>query len=118
MNDAPSSPSLFDDAEGSFAGEAVSQIAQLAGGRVRVERIVSLGQGSPEGFWYDQPEDEWVAVLTGEARLTVMREKGRAEEIVLRPGQHVFLPSRCRHRVEWTSPDEPTVWLAVFAQAE
>ncbi len=27
---------------------------------LRVERIVSIAQSSPEGFWYDQPEDEWV----------------------------------------------------------
>ena len=28
----------------------------LLTGRVRIERIVSTGQSSPEGFWYDQPE--------------------------------------------------------------
>ena len=37
--------------------------------RVRVEKIVSYGQVSPEGFWYDQPEDEWVSVLEGSAVL-------------------------------------------------
>jgi len=26
----------------------------------------------------------------------------------------VDLPAKCRHRVDWTDPDEPTVWLAVF----
>ena len=31
----------------------VSQVL-LAGKGVRFERIVSLGQASPEGFWYDQ----------------------------------------------------------------
>ena len=29
------------------------------------------------------------------------------------PGDWVWLPARCRHRVAWTDPDAPTVWLAV-----
>jgi len=32
---------------------------------VRLERIVSHGQSSPEGFWCDQNKDEWVKVLQG-----------------------------------------------------
>jgi cupin 2 domain-containing protein len=40
-----------------------------AGAAVRIERIVSKGHASPAGFWYDQHEAEWVAVLSGEARL-------------------------------------------------
>ncbi|KAJ3058432.1 hypothetical protein HK102_010506, partial [Quaeritorhiza haematococci] len=43
----------------------------------RVERIVSHGQASPEGFWYDQDEREFVAVLRGAARL---RFEGPDEE--------------------------------------
>ena len=34
-----------------------------------LEQIVSHGQASPEGFWYDQPQPEWVALLRGSARL-------------------------------------------------
>ena len=30
---------------------------------VRIERIISLGHGSPEGFWYDQEWHEWVLLL-------------------------------------------------------
>ena len=48
----------------------VSQVL-LAGEGVRFERIVSLGQASPEGFWYDQEEAELVIVLSGRARLTI-----------------------------------------------
>ena len=36
---------------------------------VRIERIISHGHASPEGFWYDQEQHEWVAVLKGAARL-------------------------------------------------
>jgi cupin 2 domain-containing protein len=29
------------------------------------------------------------------------------------PGDHVHIPAHRRHRVEWTDPAQPTVWLAV-----
>ncbi len=45
---------------------------KLSGNRtVRIERIVSAGHASPPGFWYDQPEHEWVVVLKGEAELVL-----------------------------------------------
>jgi cupin 2 domain-containing protein len=74
----------------------------------RVERIVSHGHASPDGFWYDQELAEWVVLLRGAARL-------RFEDRVLdlRPGDFVHIPARQKHRVEWTTPDEVTVWLAV-----
>ena len=88
--------------------------ALLSAGVVRVERIVSLGHASPEGFWYDQPRGEWVAVLRGAARL---RFEGDAEPVELRPGDWVDIPPHRRHRVEWTDPATPTVWLAVHYPA-
>ena len=78
---------------------------------VRVERIVSTGHRSPELFWYDQDENEWVVVLKGEATL---RFEGQEELRRLGPGDHVTIPAHCRHRVESTASGEPTVWLAVF----
>ena len=86
----------------------------VADGAVRVERIVSTGQVSPADFWYDQDEDEFVIVVAGGAVLTI---EGRAEPLRLGPGDWVNLPAHCRHRVEWTSADPPTVWLAVFSPA-
>jgi len=78
---------------------------------VRVERIVSTGgHASPPGFWYDQAEDEWLIVLAGAARLEL--DDGR--ELALAPGDYVTLYARTRHRVAWTDPTTPTVWLAVF----
>jgi cupin 2 domain-containing protein len=76
---------------------------------VRIERIVSQGHSSPEGFWYDQDESEFVVLLKGAARLRF--EDG---EIELSAGDSVNIPAHRRHRVEWTTPDEPTIWLAVF----
>jgi len=76
---------------------------------VCIERIVPHGHASPEGFWYDQDRHEWVIVLKGAARL-----RFKDGEVEMRPGSFVNIPARREHRVEWTTPDGPTVWLAVF----
>ena len=76
---------------------------------VRIERIVSTGHASPEGFWYDQPHREFVLVVQGRARL----EFDDGESLALMAGDWADIPARRRHRVAWTSPDEPTVWLAI-----
>jgi cupin 2 domain-containing protein len=77
---------------------------------VRIERIVSTGQASPPGFWYDQAHGEWVAVLAGEARLRFEDERTAR---TLRAGDFVDIAPHRRHRVEGTRAGEPTVWLAV-----
>ena len=76
---------------------------------LRIERIISQGHASPEGFWYDQEEHEWVLLLRGAARLRLEGE----EPIGLRPGSFIDIPAHRRHRVEWTDPSEPTIWLAI-----
>lgn len=82
----------------------------LARPGLSMERIVSTGQCSPEGFWYDQPQGEWVLVLTGLARLQL---EGEAEARTLGPGDWLDIPPHTRHRVAFTHPEQPTVWLAV-----
>lgn len=94
-------------------GEMVQTLA--AGTNVRIERIVSRGHASPEGFWYDQPDAEWVMVVSGRARLQIADQ---ADEIAMGPGDTLLLPAHCRHRITWTEPDQPTVWLAVFVTGE
>ncbi len=82
---------------------------------MRLERILSTGQATPVGQWYDQPHDEWVLLLTGSA--TLRFEPGKAVE--LEPGDYLHIPARQRHRVERTDPRQPTVWLALhFSAAE
>ncbi len=100
---------LFADISAAGAGdEEFGEILARPG--LKIERIVSHGHASPPGFWYDQPQNEWVIVLKGSARLRFEDEAtGRA----LNAGDYVFIPARKRHRVEWTEPAEPTVWLAV-----
>jgi cupin 2 domain-containing protein len=76
---------------------------------LKIERIVSTGQSSPPGFWYDQPHGEWVMVLRGEARLAFED----ASAVSLKAGDFVDIAPHRRHRVEWTHPQEQTIWLAV-----
>lgn len=89
--------------------QEVSDILATGAG-VRIERIVSYGQRSPDDFWYDQSENEWVAVLAGAAQLRF--EDGLL--LQMQAGDHVEIVAGRRHRVEWTAPDLATVWLAVF----
>lgn len=76
---------------------------------VRIERIISSGQTSPKGFWYDQNENEFVALLQGEA--VISYEDGR---IRLKAWDTVLIPVHKKHRVDFTSVDPPCVWLCVF----
>lgn len=76
---------------------------------LKIERIISYGQSSPDGFWFDQESHEWVLLVQGAARL---RLEG-SEPLEMRPGSFLHIPAHQRHRVEWTTPDEPTIWLAI-----
>lgn len=88
--------------------EQVEEI--LKGQGCRIERIVSQGQASPEGFWYDQDQAEWVLIMQGQARLE-FAETGQMLE--LGPGDSLMIPAHCQHRVAWTDPSQATVWLAI-----
>jgi len=91
------------------AGECVDQLLTRPG--LRIERIVSLGQASPPDFWYNQAEGEWVLLLAGAARLRFADEDEARE---LGPGDCLDIAAHRRHRIDWTAPATPTVWLAVF----
>jgi len=77
---------------------------------IRVERIISSGQATPQGEWYDQAGDEWVVLLSGSATLMI---EGEISPRRLSAGDYLLLPAGCRHRVEWTDPEVKSVWLAV-----
>jgi cupin 2 domain-containing protein len=91
-----------------LAGERFETLASDGG--VRIERITSHGQASPPGFWYDQPQREWVLVVAGRAGLEI---EGEDQPVVLSPGDWLDIPAYRRHRVLWTADGEPTVWLAL-----
>jgi cupin 2 domain-containing protein len=92
--------------------EVVDEIARLSG--VRIERIVSRGQCSPAGFWYDQDHDEWVVVLQGEG--VVGFESGT--QVRLCAGETLMLPARLKHRVVSTSIEPPCIWIAVHGPGQ
>jgi cupin 2 domain-containing protein len=94
---------LFSHIPAELPEELVDTLLNAA--TVRIERIVSHGHSSPDGFWYDQPQNEWVAVLKGTARLRFEDD----EVIEMRCGDFVNIPAHRKHRVEWTTPDEPTI---------
>lgn len=71
---------LFDDLPAPGGDEDFRTLFERAG--VRIERIVSTGQSSPPGFWYDQDSFEWVALLAGAARLRFADE---AQERICNP---------------------------------
>ncbi len=99
---------LFADLPDGRGAEAFTRLAE--GGSFRLERIVSTGQATPPGDWYDQAEDEWVILLAGEAGLLI---EGAAAPHTLAPGDFLLIPAHQRHRVEWTAADGETVWLAL-----
>ena len=76
---------------------------------VKIERIISKGHTSPAAGWYDQPQNEWVIVLKGEAILTFDRHP----PVRLIPGSYFNIPAHQKHRVHWTDPTTETIWLAV-----
>jgi len=77
---------------------------------VKIERIISSGQATPEGEWYDQAWNEWVLLLCGSAGLMI---EGEDSPRSLVAGDCLLLPTGCRHRVEWTDPAVKSVWLAM-----
>ena len=88
--------------------EVFRDLLKLPG--VRIERIVSTGQASPPGFWYDQDWAEWVLLVSGSAAVQFEDE---AEPRRLGAGDYLFIAAGRRHRVAWTDAGQPTVWLAV-----
>jgi cupin 2 domain-containing protein len=100
-------PNLFTDLPAALPEELFSNLLQTPG--IRIERIVSQGHQSPDGFWYDQPTGEWVILLKGAASIEFENSA-----IDMGPGDYLDIPARTKHRVAWTTPDEPTIWLAVY----
>jgi cupin 2 domain-containing protein len=99
---------LFDELSSAAGAEQFVELLVRPG--LRVERIVSAGQASPPGLWYDQPEGEWLVLLQGAAALAF---EGEQAPCLLKVGDFVDIAPHRRHRVEWTDPSGSTIWLAV-----
>lgn len=103
---------LFNSIPALFSGERPEELFETLAQspNVKVERIISRGHTTPEGEWYDQSQDEWIVLLSGKARLRI---EGESSPVILEPGDHLLLPAQLRHRVEWTDPEQNSVWLAI-----
>ena len=78
--------------------------------RLTIERIISTGQVTPAGEWYDQERDEWLIVLQGSGELSY--EDG--SRIKLATGDYLLILAHQKHRVEYTSTEPPCIWLTIF----
>jgi len=99
---------LFSETPSEFREEIVETV--LKTDCLTLERIISSGQATPPGQWYDQETHEWVILLKGRAGLLF---EGEEEIRILQPGDYVHIPPHQRHRVEWTEVGQTTVWLAL-----
>ncbi len=100
---------LFSALPGLSQGEHVEEL--LRHRNVVIERIVSTD--SIETRIYNQPQDEWVALLQGEARLEL-----DGKEVTLRQGESRFIPAHTPHRVIATSAEPRCIWLAIHIFAD
>jgi cupin 2 domain-containing protein len=89
-------------------GEIIESLLQTS--QFTLKRLISTGQSTPENEWYDQAEDEWCILLTGNAAL---RFEGQPELVELNPGDYLHIPAHKRHQLAWTKAGEATVWLAL-----
>ncbi len=101
-------PNLFQDLPDTCPDEVVDIL--VSSDNVRIKRIISDGHASPDGFWYDQKDHEWVVLLQGSATL----EFEDREPVHLQPGDWLEIPAHQKHRVEQTSDETRTIWLAIF----
>ena len=98
-------PNIFQELPDNLAVEHFETIT--TGKNVRIERIVSNENTTPEGEWYDQSQRDWVIVLEGSGSIEI--EEGRS--VTLNKGDHLLIEKQERHRVTHTDPN--TIWLAV-----
>ena len=103
-------PNIYELTQEVYHLEKFEQI--VSGKNIQIERIVSTGQTTPSGQWYNQELDEWVILLQGEAELCY----ADYTKIKLKAGDYLLIPAHTKHRVEYTSIEPVCIWLAVHGQ--
>lgn len=98
---------IFENIE--LAGEEEQFDLLQKGLHYRIERIVTSGHSSPEGFYYEQENDEWIFLVQGEVILE-MEEK----YVQMKTGDHLFIPKNCRHRIEKSSVEPVCIWVCIL----
>lgn len=74
-----------------------------------LERIISEGHTTPEGYFYDQKQNEFVLLLKGFAKIAF-----EDCEVELKEGDYLIIPAHKKHRVTYTSEKEKTFWLTLY----
>lgn len=88
------------------------KFSEIFNGTIRIEKILSCGHTTEEGKWYDQQEDEWVVLLSGNAIL----EFADNSTLDMKSGDYLFIPAHKKHRVTFTSNEPACLWLAVHGK--
>jgi cupin 2 domain-containing protein len=104
---SPAKKNILENIPSSIPAEIFETILQTQ--HLRVERIISRGQKSDADFWYEQEQAEWVLVIKGAARIQFENHF-----VELQAGDYINIEPHQKHRLDWTTPDAETVWLAVF----
>jgi len=99
---------IFSDIPANLPNEIFDDL--ITTDQLRIERIVSKGQTSPDTGWYKQSENEWLIVLSGYGVIEFIN----GVKTTLKRGDYLNINAHKKHRVIETSADEATVWLAIF----
>jgi len=103
---------IFKNLPGDKSEEIFEDIIVKSG--FKLERIVSNGQSTAEGQWYDQKRDEWIVLLSGAAELLF---EGDSETLKMTPGDYILIPAGKKHRVVSTDSTKTSVWIALHYDA-
>ena len=98
---------IFDSIPTDLSSEIFDDL--VSSDTVKIERIISKGQTSPDFGWYDQEQNEWVIIIAGSAIIGFDDKPS----VTLKMGDYLNIPAHQKHKVAWTDPDVETVWLAV-----
>jgi len=101
------SKNMYEDLPENLRDEIIQVIAENS--NIKIEKIISHGQSSPQNFWYDQEQNEFVLLLKGSAELLFEND----EQVKMNEGDYIIIPSHKKHRIEKTSETEKTIWLAI-----
>jgi cupin 2 domain-containing protein len=98
---------IFKDIPENLSSEVFEDLKKSK--NIKIERIISKGHSSPEVGWYEQAQNEWVIVLKGAAILAFDNKP----DIKLSQGDYLNIAAHQKHKVNWTTSEEETIWLAI-----
>ena len=98
---------IFENIPQNLKEELIENI--LVDKNFKVERIISEAHSSPIDFWYNQPTNEFIYLVSGSAGIMFEDRSVRT----LKPGDYFVIEAGKKHRVEWTDTESKTIWLTI-----